>query len=125
MRPLPEALEALVEETSAAGVPTELVVTGPVRALAADVGESLFRAAQEGLTNVRKHADAGSARVRLSYDEGAVRLEVRDDGRGTAEVPDAGYGLLGLRERASRLGGSVDVVSEPGQGTTVRVDVPG
>ena len=124
--PLPEALGALAEETSAAGVPTDLTVSGPARPLAPDVEESLFRAAQEGLTNVRKHADAGSARLELVYgDDGTVRLEVRDDGRGTTALPDTGFGLLGLRERASRLGGSVDVVSEPGRGTTVRVAVPG
>jgi signal transduction histidine kinase len=126
MPPLPESLKVLAEETSAAGVPTALTVSGPARPLSADVEESLFRAAQEGLTNVRKHADAGSARLELVYgDDGTVRLEVRDDGRGTTAVPETGFGLLGLRERASRLGGSVDVVSQPGRGTTVRVAVPG
>ncbi len=125
--PLGDALEALAADTSAAGVPTELEVTGTVRALPPDTRESLFRAAQEGLTNVRKHAAAGRARLLLAYGEdGTVRLEVRDDGRGTAAGADAvGFGLLGLRERAARLGGSVDVVSEPGAGTTVRVAVPG
>ncbi|WP_138760263.1 sensor histidine kinase [Modestobacter altitudinis] len=124
--PLPEALAAIAEETSAAGVPTALDVRGPARPLTADVEESLFRAAQEGLTNVRKHAGAGFARLELAYgDDGTVRLEVCDDGRGTAGVPETGFGLLGLRERATRLGGSVDVVSEAGRGTTVRVQVPG
>jgi signal transduction histidine kinase len=123
--PLPEALAALAEETSAAGVPTVLAVSGPARPLTADVEESLFRAAQEGLTNVRKHADAASARLELDYGDGTVRLEVRDDGRGTTTAAGAGFGLLGLRERATRLGGSVDVVSRPGSGTTVRVAVPG
>ena len=124
--PLPEALAALAEEASVAGVPTALDVSGPVRPLTAEVEESLFRAAQEGLTNVRKHARARSARLQLGYGEdGTVRLEVRDDGQGTAALPGAGFGLLGLRERATRLGGSVDVVSEPGGGTTVRVAVPG
>ncbi len=55
----------------------------------------------------------------------ATLLEVRDDGRGTTGLSEVGFGLLGLRERASRLGGSLDVVSEPGRGTTVRVAVPG
>ena len=124
--PLPEALAALAEETSAAGVPTALDISGPVRPLSAEVEESLFRAAQEGLTNVRKHARARSARLDLGYGEdGTVRLEVRDDGRGTTAMPETGFGLLGLRERATRLGGSVDVVSGPGGGTTVRVAVPG
>jgi len=108
-------------------VPTELQVTGTARPLAADAEESLFRAAQEGLTNVRKHAGAARATVVLAYgDDGIVRLEVRDDGCGTADLADgAGFGLLGVRERAARLGGSVDVVSQPGAGTTVRVAVPG
>jgi signal transduction histidine kinase len=125
--PLGEALAALAADTSAAGVPTELQVTGTVRRLSAETEESLFRAAQEGLTNVRKHAAAGSARLLLGYGEdGTVRLEVCDDGRGTAAAADgAGFGLLGVRERASRLGGSVDVLSERGRGTTIRVAVPG
>ena len=61
MPPLPAALAALAEEASAAGVPTEVSVTGTVRTLPAETEESLFRAAQEGLTNVRKHAGASTA----------------------------------------------------------------
>jgi signal transduction histidine kinase len=126
-QPLGDALDGLARDTTAAGVPTELVVTGAVRALPPDTADSLFRAAQEGLTNVRKHAAAGRARLVLAYGEdGTVRLEVCDDGRGTAGLMDgAGFGLLGVRERATRLGGSVDVESVPGRGTTVRVAVPG
>jgi signal transduction histidine kinase len=127
VRPLGDALEALAADTSAAGVPTELEVTGTVRVLSPETEESLYRAAQEGLTNVRKHAAAGRARLLLTYgDDGTVRLEVRDDGRGTAGFADGpGFGLLGVRERTSRLGGTVDVLSAPGHGTTVRVAVPG
>ena len=127
MPPLGTALTALAADTSAAGVQTELQVTGIVRALPPDVEESLFRAAQEGLTNVRKHAAAGRARLLLAYgDDGTVSLEVGDDGVGTAgAVEGAGFGILGVRERAARLGGFVDVVSDPGRGTTVRVAVPG
>ena len=123
--PLPEALKGLAEDTSAAGVPTELAVTGTVRPLAEDVEESLYRAAQEGLTNVRKHAGAASARLAVDYGaDGAVRLEVRDDGRGTGELRGEGFGLLGLRERAERLGGRLEVESAPGAGTTLRMAVP-
>jgi signal transduction histidine kinase len=122
--PLRTALDGLTAETSAAGVPTELRVDGAARALSADAEETLFRAAQEGLTNVRKHADATSARVHLRFGDDTVCLEVSDDGRG---LPDAaqGFGLLGLRERAGRLGGRLDVVPAPGGGTSLRMEVPG
>jgi signal transduction histidine kinase len=123
--PLRTALEGLAAETSAAGVPTELGVDGSARMLSPDSEESLFRAAQEGLTNVRKHADATSARVLLHFGEDTVCLEVRDDGRGLPATPHEGFGLLGLRERAARLGGRLDVVPSPGGGTTLLVEVPG
>jgi signal transduction histidine kinase len=123
--PLPDALKQLAEEASAAGVPTELEVLGTVRPGSPAAEESLFRAAQEGLTNVRKHAAAGRARVVLDYrDRGTVRLDVCDDGRGAVSSGD-GFGLLGLRERAERLGGHLTVESVPDQGTTVRMAVPG
>jgi signal transduction histidine kinase len=125
--PLAEALEVLAAETSAAGIPTVLEVTGTARELPPEAGESIFRAAQEGLTNVRKHAGARSARVVLRYGEdGTVRLDVCDDGRGAARLDEAaGFGLLGVRERAALLGGTVEIDSSPGTGTTVRMAVPG
>ncbi len=127
-RPLADVLTALAEEASAAGVPTELLVHGEVRPLGADVEESLVRTAQEGLTNIRKHAAASRATLALDYrGDGTVRLEVRDDGRGAARSSPSGdgFGLVGLRERAERLGGSLDIDAGPGGGTTLRVAVPG
>jgi signal transduction histidine kinase len=89
------------------------------------LGRTVYRVVQEGLTNARKHASAGSARVLLHYgDDGTVRVEVCDDGRGVAPAGD-GFGLLGLRERAERLGGRVALESAPGSGTTLRMTVPG
>ncbi|MFI7320666.1 sensor histidine kinase [Streptomyces venezuelae] len=85
----------------------------------------LYRAAQEGLTNARRHARATHVTVALRLGEDAARLVVTDDGCGF--VPDgasAGYGLLGMRERAHLVGGSVDVDSAPGAGTRLTVTVP-
>src|SRR4051812_3654792 len=123
--PLRTALEGLAAETSAAGVPTELRVDGPARDLPAESAESLFRAAQEGLTNVRKHAGATSVQVLLRFGADSVCLEVSDDGRGLPGAAPPGFGLLGLRERATRLGGRLDVAATPGGGTTLLVEVPG
>jgi signal transduction histidine kinase len=125
--PLPDALLALAAENSAAGVPTELGVIGAARPLAVATRESLFRAAQEGLTNVRKHAGATKAEVKLDYSQSAnVRLEVSDDGTGIA--PDSGrlgFGLLGIKERAAHLGGRMALESTPGHGSLLSVEVPG
>ncbi|MEO6089757.1 MAG: sensor histidine kinase [Umezawaea sp.] len=126
--PLVDALRALTGEVSEAGVPTDLEVRGAARVVRVEVEESLFRAAQEGLTNVRKHADATAATVVLDFGRAdLVRLEVCDDGRGlpTNPVPDNGFGLVGLRERMIGLGGQVSVDSVVGRGVTLTVEVPG
>jgi signal transduction histidine kinase len=123
--PLPEALNTLAEEASAAGVPTRLDVSGTERPLPDEAREALYRAAQEGLTNVRKHARASRADLLLDYGETAVRVAVRDDGVGTGDGRSPGFGLVGLRERAAQLGGRLDVESAPGAGCTLTMEVPG
>ncbi|WP_199470637.1 sensor histidine kinase [Agromyces sp. Root1464] len=123
---LAEALQTLTAEATEAGVPTELEVVGRPRAIRAEVDESLFRAAQEGLTNVRKHAGASSTSVVLDFsDEDHVRLEVRDDGRGLPEAPGDGFGLTGLRERMANLGGRVSLGPAGSAGLALTVEVPG
>lgn len=125
--PLPEALKALADEATAAGVPTALDVTGVERPLPEPAHEALFRAAQEGLTNVRKHASAARAGIALDFtDAASVRLTVTDDGVGAAHAAtNAGYGLLGIEERAAQVGGRSVLESAPGKGSTLRVEVPG
>jgi signal transduction histidine kinase len=128
--PLPDALRELADQMSAAGVPTTVEIAGAARSLGVDAQESLYRAAQEGLTNVRKHARATSAGLTLDYSQpSSVRLEVRDDGTGLAETAEvgapSGFGLLGVRERAAHLGGRMSIESMPGRGSTLRVEVPG
>ncbi|MFC5668042.1 sensor histidine kinase [Kitasatospora misakiensis] len=88
-------------------------VTGTPRPLATEAALAVRRTAQEALTNVRKHAPGARCTVELRYLEDSVELEVRDERAGRAEAPDglaasgAGYGLLGMRERAELLGGSL------------------
>ena len=123
--PLPEALKALTEEVSAAGVPTRLAVSGTVRPLPDEAQEALYRAAQEGLTNVRKHARATRADLLLDYGDAAVRVEVRDDGTGIGGAQSPGFGLVGLRERAAHVGGQGHVELAPGEGCTLTMEVPG
>ncbi|MFC7616491.1 sensor histidine kinase [Actinokineospora soli] len=75
------------------------------------------------MTNVRKHADASHAELVLDYTDPVVRLDVRDDGTGTATGD--GYGLVGLRERAAHVGGSLRAGRAPGEGWTLTMEVPG
>ncbi len=124
-RPLPEAIADLVQECRAAGVVTTLAVRGQPRALPPQTELTLYRAAQETLTNVRKHARASRADLTLEYAPGDhVRLVVEDNGVGAAET-SGGFGLLGLRERVQLMGGQLAVTSAPGNGFRVEVEAPG
>ena len=128
--PLGTALHDLAAESSEAGLPTSVRVVGDERAIADPAREALFRAAQEGLTNVRKHAAASRAEVVLDYAAAAVRVEVRDDGRGPGEHGAGehgdgdGVGLLGLRERAEDLGGRLELGRAPSGGCALVLEVP-
>jgi PAS domain S-box-containing protein len=88
---------------------------------------AVFRVLQESLTNIARHAGATKVFVRVERRDGRIALEVRDNGRGFSTTDPAkpgSYGLLGLRERASLLGGDVSVDSVPGKGTTMRMSLP-
>ncbi|MFI1825953.1 sensor histidine kinase [Streptomyces sp. NPDC020412] len=105
----------------------EVAVTGEPRPLSPQTSQAVRRAAQEALTNARKHAPGCRVRIALAYEEGGVTLEVRDSGaRGPCSALGAsgsGYGLLGMRERAELLGGTLDAGPE-GAGFMVRLWVP-
>jgi signal transduction histidine kinase len=124
-RPLEQALKQLVAENSAAGLGAELAIQGDARELTPPAASALYRAAQEGLTNARKHARPQLVRVTLDY-RGADRvcLTVADDGQGARERAE-GFGLIGLRERAQLLGGTVSVRTSPGEGFALIIEVPG
>jgi signal transduction histidine kinase len=100
-------------------------VSGAERDMDPATVTALYRAAQEAITNARRHGAAGHVAVSVTFRPADTRLEVTDDGAGFSPSADhAGFGLLGMRERAALLGGVVDVVSEPGAGTRVAVTVP-
>jgi len=124
-RPLPEALTQLVEQWNAAGLRTTLVIAGRVRSLTPPVNLTIYRAAQEALTNVGKHAHAANVDLNLDYREAdSIQLSIKDDGVGS-DNSERGFGLLGVRERVQLLGGEVRVHTAPGQGFTLDVELPG
>lgn len=114
---LPTALEEL------AGDDVELVVEGSPDGYETAALHALFRAAQEGVTNARRHAAAGRVSVHVELGAGQATLVVTDDGRGTGGAPE-GFGLRGMRERVALAGGRVEVVSTA-SGTTLEVTIPG
>jgi len=124
--PLHEALARLTDRIGAElDIGARFEVCGKARPLSATAEVVLLRAGQEALANVRKHAHARDVCVVLSYDEHAVRLDVRDDGAGfdPAQV-NGGYGLRGMRSRILQVGGSLLVKTHPGGGTALSVEVP-
>jgi signal transduction histidine kinase len=108
-----------------AGIEAHAEVTGTARRLPTGTEVVLLRVCQEALANVRKHAGARQVRVRLCYAGTTVRLTVTDDGKGfDPGGTNGGYGLKGMRDRVSQVGGTVEVASVPGRGTEVSAEVP-
>ena len=110
-----------------------VVVTGTVRPLHPSVEVTVLRAAQEALSNARKHSGASRLNVTLSYMDDAVALDVQDDGlgfdpdRGGKQLSDGsagGFGLVAMRQRVEQLGGTLLIESAPGHGTTLVVNLP-
>ena len=104
-------------------VRTEVADVGP---LPSDVESELFRIASEALTNVRKHARAREASLRLDVTRRRLRLTVSDTGAGfqARSARRRGFGLSGIEDRARAVGGRATIRSTPGRGTTVTVTVP-
>jgi len=123
-KPLPDAIADLVAESRAsATMEVEYDLVGTPRPLKSSVELTLYRVAQEGLTNVRKHARASHVMLTLQYDPHKIGLRVWDDGK-HATVGQNGYGLLGLRERVQLVGGTVDISALPGEGFRLSVEIP-
>jgi signal transduction histidine kinase len=122
-RPLSEAIVSLVEETQSSGLVTEFKVIGIPVSLKNKVALALYRASQEGLTNVRRHARASRVDVLLDFQPEQVLLEVVDNGVGAADT-GGGFGLLGIRERVQLLGGRLEIDTSVGKGFCLRASVP-
>jgi signal transduction histidine kinase len=113
-----DALPPLVAGVRQAGLAATLEEHGDRRAVPPDLAATAYRIVQESLTNTVRHARASQVRVRLDWRDGALRLEVRDDGRGPAgnDGPGGGRGLVGMRERVAAAGGELS--TGPGEGGT-------
>ena len=125
---LQSALHRLVAQIRAAANDTTLYyeIEGTVYSLPTEVENNLLRMGQEALTNAIKHANADEIRVELIYDRDQVCLRVKDNGQGfgVGSIPSSeGFGLLGMSERAERIGAQLTIRSQPGQGTEIIVTV--
>jgi len=127
---LPVKLRRMVEAEGQHGANPNLAarfsIFGAYRPLPPATEQEILRIAQEAIHNVKKHAEAEHLTVQLEYGRSEINLEVRDDGRGfpAGEVPGTGhYGLTGMRERAAAVNGTLELTSEAGIGTSVRLRV--
>lgn len=118
-------LETLVAGAAKAGVRVELIRRGVVRSLPSEIELSAYRIVQEAITNVIRHADTASCQVTIEYEDAEVHIEVTDEGRGTAESFQAGYGLVGMRERVQLLHGTFQARPRPEGGFRVSASLPG
>ncbi|MFO7682517.1 MAG: sensor histidine kinase [Chloroflexota bacterium] len=126
---LPDAIErTAVRWQDETNIPVSMTTTGAPVPLHPAIEVTLLRAVQEGLANIRKHAQATAVQLTLSYMGDVVILDVQDNGVGiNGAAPSAfsgGYGLQAMRERAEALGGAVEIENEPHVGTTVVVSIP-
>ncbi|WP_246465172.1 sensor histidine kinase [Ruania alkalisoli] len=128
LTPQPESqdLESLVEQVRDAGLAVSLVRMGQSRPLPPGAGLTVYRIVQESLTNILKHAGPDAhATVLVQWQHANLVLQIDDDGRGAAAGSDgAGQGLLGMRERAGMLGGTLSAGPRPGGGFRVRAEIP-
>ena len=118
----------LVQMTEGTGIAANMRIEGDSRRLPPVIENNLLRVGQEAITNASKHAKPTRIDVTLAFDGRSVRLAVEDDGVGfRTESPSSGdrrsFGLVGIKERAELLGGTVEIKSAPGEGTRIAVAV--
>jgi signal transduction histidine kinase len=119
------ALDMLLDQVRAAGLPVTLTRSGEPVPLPDALDLSAYRIVQEALTNALKHAGPAHAAVRLRYGTDQLEITVADDGQGAlSAVPSSGHGLTGMRERAALLGGALEAGPQPRGGFRVHVRLP-
>ena len=106
----------------------KLNMLGDDENLSKEQSTTIFRITQESLTNIARHAEATRVDIRLSIEKLFIKLEIKDDGIGMFENNtgnnNASFGIFGMKERASILGGKLEIVSAPKEGTAIIVELP-
>jgi signal transduction histidine kinase len=119
-----DRLDHLISRTSMAGLEVHAIVHGDPRPLPASLDRAAFRIIQESLTNVVRHAKATAATVRIQYGEESLVLQVDDDGSALTGPPREGNGIVGMRERATALGGTLTASRTPTGGLRIVANLP-
>jgi signal transduction histidine kinase len=119
-----DRLDHLISRTSRAGLEVHAIVHGAPRPLPIGLDRAAFRIIQESLTNVVRHAKATAATVRVQYGEQALVLQVDDDGDSLVGPPKEGNGIIGMRERATALGGTLTASRTPTGGLRITAQLP-
>lgn len=120
-----DRLSELVEQAAGAGLSVEVETDGDRIALPPGTDLAAFRIVQEALTNVVRHSGSRTARVRIGYAPGRLDLRIDDEGPATgSDAGGSGNGLVGMRERAAALGGTIEAGPRPDGGFGVRADLP-
>jgi signal transduction histidine kinase len=119
-----DRLDHLISRTSRAGLEVHAIVHGDPRPLPIGLDRAAFRIIQESLTNVVRHAKATAATVRVQYGEQALVLQVDDDGDSLVGPPKEGNGIIGMRERATALGGTLTASRTPTGGLRITAQLP-
>lgn len=118
------SLDDLVERSGHAGLEVRKLIRGEQRPLPSSVELAALRIVQEAITNVVRHAGATSAEIVLDYGQEALIVTIEDDGRGLTAGETSGTGIVGMRERAATLGGTLTVDRAPTRGTRVHASLP-
>jgi signal transduction histidine kinase len=123
-QPSLEDVATLVARVRDAGLPVELSIEEGLTGLPPVIALSAYRIIQEALTNTLKHAGSARAQVRVAREDGAVTIEVADNGCGPTTAEESGQGLVGMRERAVLLGGQLSAEPRGSGGFVVRATLP-